>query len=88
MSDEPKFTRCATPLLQQTEHLFEEIDIWRSAAILLKRYGADEGELIAARRADALLDQGDVDGFHVWLAIEKAVKNWRREKPSASEPMN
>ena len=88
MSDEPKFTRCATPLLQQTEHLFEEIDVWRSAAILTKEYGFDEGELISARRADTLLDQGDVDGFHVWLAIQKAVKNWRRDKPSASEPLN
>ncbi len=61
MSDKPKFRGCATPLLQQTEHLFEEIDVWRSAAILLKEYGADEGAFIAARRADALLDQGDVE---------------------------
>ena len=88
MSDEPKFRGCATPLLQEPQHSIEAIDIWRSAAILLKQYGADEGAMIAAHRADALLDQGDVDGFHVWLAIEKAVKNWRRDKPSASEPLN
>ena len=59
MSDEPKFRGCATPLLQEPQHSIEAIDIWRSAAILLKQYGADEGERIAARRAAALLDQGE-----------------------------
>jgi triphosphoribosyl-dephospho-CoA synthetase len=41
-----------------------ELEIWRSANILLKRYGS-KAVLIASKRADAMLDQGDVQGCSI-----------------------
>ena len=51
----------------------EEIDVWRSAQLLLKRHGPDAW-LIASQRADALLENGDADGFHAWVRIGRAIK--------------
>ena len=48
-------------------------DIWRTADVLIKSYG-DEAELIAANRADAMLDQGDLEGQIVWKRILAAVR--------------
>jgi hypothetical protein len=42
-----------------------EIDIWRAANLMLKRYGAD-AEIESARRADELAAEGDLDGAAVW----------------------
>jgi hypothetical protein len=42
-----------------------ELDIYRIANILVKEYGAEQGPVIAAKRADALLDLGDVEGQRV-----------------------
>ncbi len=64
-----------------------DIDIWRSAAQLLEQY-PDEADLVAARRADALLEQGDSEGFHVWKRITDAVDVLRREKPREGEAVN
>ena len=49
-----------------------ELDTWRTANILLKRYGA-EAVFIATKRADALLDQGDHEGCSAWIRIAKAM---------------
>lgn len=49
-----------------------EMDIGRSANMLLKCYG-DETVSIASKRADALLDQGDVQGCSTWVRIAKAI---------------
>ena len=65
----------------------ESIDIWRSANVMLKYYGAD-ATFMAAMRADALLDQGDTDGFRAWKHIMDAIEELGRTKPSSSEPMN
>ena len=58
-----------------------ELDIWRSANILLKRY-KDEAVFIASKRADALLDQGDVHGCAEWIRIAKAITELERKTPS------
>ena len=55
-----------------------ELDIWRSANILLKRYKG-EAVFIAAKRADALLDQGDVPGRAEWIRIAKAIIDLERK---------
>lgn len=65
----------------------DDIDIWRSAHLLVKQYPEDAG-LVAARRADALLDQGDVDGFHVWKRIVDAIAELLRTKPTQGESLN
>ena len=41
-----------------------DIDIWRSANLLVKKHGEDAG-IQAAMRADAMLANGDLDGYAV-----------------------
>lgn len=50
-----------------------EIDIYRSAHLLIKQYG-DDAPIQAAMRADELLERGDIEGRAVWLRILKAVE--------------
>lgn len=40
----------------------------------MKEYGAQQAPLMAAKRADALLDLGDVDGQRVWKGVLRAVQ--------------
>ena len=47
-------------------------------------YGA-EADLIAAQRADALLDLGDTDGSHVWQRVTAAISDLRRDKPRVDD---
>ena len=66
----------------------QEIDIWRAAGTLLKRYGGERAALMAAMRADELLDQGDVEGFNAWKRIVKSINEFERTKPSCGEALN
>ncbi len=50
-----------------------DLDIWRSANLLVKRHGED-APIHAAMRADAMLEKGDVDGYAVWRRILRAVE--------------
>jgi hypothetical protein len=65
----------------------DEIDIWRMADLLVKDYG-DEAVFLASRRADALLDQGDTDGFTAWLKVVKAIETLQRKGPPDGEALN
>jgi hypothetical protein len=49
-----------------------EIDIWRAATLMLKRYGERALEESAAR-ADELASAGDDNGVAVWRRISDAV---------------
>ena len=49
-----------------------DIDIYRSAKLLIDEHGQD-AVLESAIRADELLDAGDLDGRAVWMRIRKAV---------------
>ena len=49
-----------------------DLDIYRSAKLLIDQHGQDAVR-DAARHADELLDAGDIDGQAVWLRIRKAV---------------
>jgi hypothetical protein len=49
-----------------------EIDIWRAATLMLKRYG-ENAELESARRVDELAADGDLHGATVWRRIMHAV---------------
>jgi hypothetical protein len=49
-----------------------EIDIWRAAQLMLKRYG-DEALKESAARADELMAAGDDNGAAVWRRITAAV---------------
>ena len=47
-------------------------DIWRAVNLLIRKHGA-EAEIVAARRADEMLERGDCDGQLVWLRIGRAL---------------
>ena len=47
-------------------------DIWRAANLLIREYKA-EAEVVAARRADEMLERGDRDGQLVWFRIKRAI---------------
>ncbi len=57
-----------------------DLDIYRSANLLIKRHGQD-APIHAAMRADAMLDKGDLNGYAVWKRIVKAVEELQRAEP-------
>jgi hypothetical protein len=64
-----------------------EIDIYRTANLLVKEYG-QKAPLMAASRVDALLALGDVDGQSVWKAVLRAVQELIRLDRKPAERMN
>ncbi len=54
-----------------------EIDIWRTANLLIEKHG-DEASIHAAMQVDAMLDKGDLDGQAVWMRILNAVEGLLR----------
>lgn len=47
-------------------------DIWRAANLLIREHAA-EAEIVAARRADEMLERGYRDGQLVWVRIRRAI---------------
>ena len=60
------------------------IAIWRSASVLLNRYG-DGASLHAANRADEMLAEGNMDGRALWPQIHEAVLELGRMAPGEGE---
>ncbi len=59
-----------------------ELDIYRSANVLVQHHGQD-APIQAAMRADAMLEKGDLDGYAVWKRIVKAVEELlSKERPA------
>jgi triphosphoribosyl-dephospho-CoA synthetase len=54
-----------------------DLDIWRAAQLMVKRYGEDAA-IQAGMRADDLLAEGDVDGAATWRAIIRAIEELQR----------
>ena len=50
-----------------------DIDIWRAANLLIKQHG-DDAEIVAAQRADLMLERGDPEARLVWLRIKRAIE--------------
>ena len=65
-----------------------DLDIYRTANVLVKEYGAEQALLMAAKRADALLDFGDIDGQRVWKGVLRAVENLTRQERKPGESVN
>jgi len=53
--------------------LTAEIDIYRTANLLIQRHG-EEPAIHAAMKADEMLKAGDMDGKAVWLQVGKAIE--------------
>jgi hypothetical protein len=64
-----------------------DLDIYRTANVLVKHYGED-ATLEAAQRADAMLEKGCLDGQRVWKRVLAAVKEIQRPMAAAAEAVN
>ncbi len=49
-----------------------DLDIYRAAKLLIDQHGQNAA-FRAARRADALLKAGDLDGAAIWRRVVKAI---------------
>ncbi len=62
--------------------MIPDLDIYRSANVLVKQHGKD-APVHAAMRADAMLEKGDLDGCAVWRRILRAVEELlSKERPA------
>jgi hypothetical protein len=59
-----------------------ELDIWRSARLLVEQHG-DDAVAVAEARAQAHLDKADSDNWVMWLRIAAAILELK--KPTAGE---
>ncbi len=67
--------------------MIPDLDIWRAAQVMVKRYG--EGAATeAAMRADEFLDQGNLDGKRLWMRIMLAIEELQREQPRTGEAVH
>jgi hypothetical protein len=57
-----------------------EIDIWRAAPLMLKRY-RDKALEESSKRADELVAAGDGDGAATWHRITDAVRQLANKTP-------
>ena len=53
--------------------VIQEIDIWRVAVLMVKRY-ANDAEANADRRADELETEGDEAGAAIWRRVTVAIE--------------
>ena len=67
--------------------MIPDLDIYRSANILVKRHGQD-APIHAAMRADAMLEKGDLDGYDVWKRILRAVEELKGTEPNSGEAVH
>ena len=61
--------------------MIPDVDIWRAAALMLKRYG-DNAQQESAKRADELAAEKDRDGTTIWCLIVDAVAQLANTTPS------
>ncbi len=52
--------------------MIHDLDIYRTANVLIKQHG-ENAPIHAAMRADAMLEAGDLEGWAVWKRILRAV---------------
>jgi len=67
--------------------MIPDVDIWRTALLLLKRYG-DDAMLEASTRADHLPEDGDWQGSLTWHCIIDALERLMARGPAEGEPMH
>ncbi len=67
--------------------MIPDLDIYRSANVLVKQHGEDAPGH-AAMRADAMLEAGDLDGYAVWKRILRAVEELQGVEPGPGEAVH
>ncbi len=61
-----------------------EIDIYRSAKLLIDQHGED-APIYAAMQADKCLEAGNLDGKAVWMGVIRAIKELLNQQPPSSD---
>ncbi len=61
-----------------------DLDIYRSAKLLIVQHGED-APIFAAQQADACLEKGDLDGKAVWMGVIRAIKELLDQQPPSSD---
>ncbi len=64
--------------------MIPDLDIYRTANVLVKRHGRD-APIHAAMRADELLEAGDLEGRAVWKRVLRAVGELQETAPKSGE---
>ena len=64
-----------------------DLDVFRSAKVLVDQHGPG-AVLEAATRAQAMLNNGDLDGRWLWLRIFRAVEVLLQTRPSDGEKVH
>ncbi len=64
-----------------------DLDIYRSANLLVSQHGED-APIEAAMRADAMLEAGDLDGLATWKRILRAVEELQGTVPKSGEAVH
>lgn len=52
--------------------MISDLDVYRCASLMVREHG-DTAAIFAAQRAHALLAEGDLEGYRVWLRIRGTV---------------
>ena len=64
--------------------MIADLDIRRAAEQVRKMSGEDAA-IQSARRADALMDQGDIEGFNMWNRVVVILAELKRTRPRDGE---
>ena len=64
--------------------MISDLDIYRTATVLIREYGEDAA-VEAAQRADSMLEKGDLEGQAVWKRIMLAVEDIQRTELGPGE---
>ncbi len=67
--------------------MISDLDLWRAANVMIKRYG-DGAATEAAMRADEFLDQGNLDGQRIWRRIMRTIEELHRKRPREGEAVH
>ncbi len=67
--------------------LIPNLDIYRSANLIVKHHGQD-APIHAAMKADAMLEKGDLDGVATWRRILRAVEELQGTEPKPGDAVH
>ncbi len=64
--------------------MISDLDIYRSAKLLVDQHGED-APIFAAQQADRCLEAGDLDGKAVWMGVIGTIKELLDQQPRSSD---
>ncbi len=64
--------------------MISDLDIYRSAKVIMKQYGKD-AQIHSTKRTSAMLDKGDLGAYAVWKRILLAIKELQGTEPKSGE---